>query len=173
MTEILGSISGGRPVELPLAPDGAYYTPTTIRVLNEGQFMGWHFENQFLHCTTGYRHLAPLVDPETHLSYFVTLSAADAGGELILYDLQWSETQWPDTDKSGRDRTGTVGDKPIASVMEDYDQMSLNPGPGDLVLFDGGRILHRVSTVKGNRRRITIGGFVACSCDLKKVYYWS
>jgi hypothetical protein len=173
MREVLGSMSGGRSVELPTAPDGASYTPATIRVLEEGQFMGWHFENQFLHCTSGYRHLSNLVEPKDHLSYFVMLDASDVGGELILYDLEWSETEWPDRDKSGRERTGTVGGKPIASVMENYEQMSLKPSPGDLVLFDGGRILHRVSTVESSRRRITIGGFVAFSNHREKVYYWS
>lgn len=97
LTEVLGAMSGGSPVELPVTPDGYSYTPTTIRVLETGQHMGWHFENQFLHCTPGYRHLSTIVEPEDHLSYFVVLSAADAGGELVLYDLEWSETEWPST----------------------------------------------------------------------------
>lgn len=173
MTEVLGAMSGGRPVEIPTAPDGSPYTPTTIRVLEVGQWMGWHFGNQFVHRTDGYRHLSTLMDLETHLGYFAVLSAAESGGELILYDLPWSDTEWPDTDNSGRYHTGTVGGKPISEVMEDYDKMSFRPGPGDLVLFDDGRILHRVSTVEGSRRRITIGGFAALSKDRQKVYYWS
>jgi hypothetical protein len=173
LTEVLGAMSGGRPVELPTTPEGSPYTPSTIRVLEEGQFMGWHFENQFLHCTPGYRHLSTLVGPEDHLSYFVVLSASEAGGELILYDLEWSETDWPDKEHGGTKKNGLVGGKLIAEVMEDYDKMSISPRAGSLVVFDGGRILHRVSAVEGSRRRITVGGFVAFSRHREKVYYWS
>ncbi|WP_414517097.1 hypothetical protein [Nostoc sp. PCC 9305] len=173
LTEVLGAMSGGRPVELPVTPDGYAYTPTTIRVLKTGQEMGWHFENQFLHCTPGYRHLETIVEPEDHLSYFVVLSAANAGGELVLYDLEWSETEWPDKEHGGTRKNGLVNGQLIASVMEDYDQMFLSPQAGSLVVFDAGRILHRVSAVEGSRRRITVGGFLAFSKEREKLFYWS
>jgi Rps23 Pro-64 3,4-dihydroxylase Tpa1-like proline 4-hydroxylase len=73
----------------------------------------------------------------------------------------------------GRKRNGTVNGKLIADVMENYQQMPIKPKPGSLVIFDDSRILHRVSTVEGNRRRITVGGFVAFSENGEKVYYWS
>ena len=63
--------------------------------------------------------------------------------------------------------------KLIADVMENYEQMAVKPKAGSLMIFDDSRILHRVSTVKGSRRRITIGGFVAFSQNRKQVYYWS
>ncbi|MEA5622680.1 hypothetical protein [Nostoc sp. UHCC 0251] len=173
LTEVLGAMSGGRPVQLPVTPDGYAYTPTTIRVLKTGQEMGWHFENQFLHCTPGYRHLETIVEPNDHLSYFVVLSAANAGGELILYDLEWSETEWPDKEHGGTRKNGLVNGQLIASVMEDYDQMFLSPEAGSLVVFDAGRILHRVSAVEGSRRRITVGGFLAFSKEREKLFYWS
>ncbi len=173
LVEVLGAMSGGRAVELPVTPDGYSYTPTTIRVLEPGQDMGWHFENQFLHCTPGYRHLSTLVEPDDHLSYFVVLSAAEAGGELVLYDLKWSETEWPDTEHGGTRKNGLVNGKLIAEVMEDYDQMFISPKAGSLVVFDAGRILHRVSAVQGPRRRITVGGFLAFSQHREKVFYWS
>ena len=174
LQETLRVISGGRPVEVPHAPNGLPYTATTIRVLEEEQFMGWHFENQFLHCTPGYQHLLAQIEHEDHLSYFAMLNASEVGGDLILYDIEWSDTEWPDTGNSGRERTGTIGGKPIPSVMEDYDKMYLHPSPGDLVIFDGARILHRVSAVeKGSQRRISIGGFLAFSNNREKLYYWS
>lgn len=173
LTEILGAMSGDCPVELPVTPSGYAYTPTTIRVLETGQDMGWHFENQFLHCTPGYRHLETIVEPEDHLSYFVVLSAAEAGGELVLYDLEWSQTQWPDKEHGGTKKNGLVNGKLIADVMEDYEKMYLSPEAGSLVVFDAGRILHRVSAVEGSRRRITIGGFLAFSKHREKLFYWS
>lgn len=173
LTEVLGAMSGGSPVELPVTPDGYTYTPTTIRVLETDQHMGWHFENQFLHCTPGYRHLETIVEPDDHLSYFAVLSAADAGGELVLYDLEWSETEWPDKEHGGTRKNGLVNGKLISSVMEDYDKMYLSPEAGSLVVFDAGRILHRVSAVEGSRRRITVGGFLAFSKNREKLFYWS
>jgi len=173
LQEVLGMMSGGREVTVPKAIDGSEYTPTTIRVLEKGQFMGWHFGNQFLHCTPGYKYLATQINTEVHLGYFLMLSPAEAGGELILYDLEWDQTEWTDTENGGRKRNGMVNGKLIADVMEDYAQMSISPKAGSLVIFDDSRILHRVSTVQGSRRRITIGGFVASSQQKEKVYYWS
>jgi hypothetical protein len=173
LTEVISAMAGGRAVELPVTPDGYAYTPTTIRVLETGQDMGWHFENQFLHCTPGYRHLETIVEPEDHLSYFVVLSAAEAGGELVLYDLEWSETEWPDKEHGGTKKNGLVNGQLIAEVMEDYDKMLISPKAGSLVVFDAGKILHRVSAVQGIRRRITVGGFLAFSQHREKVFYWS
>ena len=173
LEEVLGMMSGGREVTIPKAANGSDYTPSTIRVLEKGQFMGWHFGNQFLYCTPGYKHLADQINKEAHLGYNLTLSEAEMGGELILYDLEWDETEWKDTENGGRKRNGTVNGKLIADVMENYEQMAVKPKAGSLMIFDDSRILHRVSTVKGSRRRITIGGFVAFSQNRKQVYYWS
>lgn len=173
LTEVLGAMSGGSPVELPVTPDGYSYTPTTIRVLESGQDMGWHFENQFLHCTPGYRHLETIVEPDDHLSYFVVMSAADAGGELVLYDLEWSQTEWADKEHGGTRKNGLVNGKLISEVMEDYDKMYVSPEAGSLVVFDAGRILHRVSAVEASCRRVTIGGFLAFSKHREKLFYWS
>jgi hypothetical protein len=173
LQEVLSVMSGGREVMVLKSHDGSEYTPTTIRVLEKGQFMGWHFGNQFLFCTPGYKHLKTQIDTTAHLGYFLVLSSAISGGELILYDLEWDETEWNDTEMGGRKRNGTVNGKLIADVMENYQQMPIKPKPGSLVIFDDSRILHRVSTVEGNRRRITVGGFVAFSENREKVYYWS
>lgn len=171
--EILAAMSGGRAVGLPAAPDGEPYTPATIRVLEVGQDMGWHFENQFLHATVGYRHLATLINHSDHLSYFVVLETPQAGGELVLYDLKWNETEWLDTEKGGIKRSGTAGGRPIADVMKERATMALSPPPGSLVVFDGGNILHRVSAVEQGGRRVTIGGFTAFAKGRENVYYWS
>ncbi len=173
LNEVLSMMSGGREVTIPKDRNNSEYTPTTIRVLEEGQFMGWHFGNQFLYCTPGYKHLKTQIDTTAHLGYFLVLSEAEAGGELILYDLEWDETEWLDTESGGRKRNGTVNGQFIADVMEDFEKMAVKPKAGSLFIFDDSRILHRVSTVEGERRRITVGGFVAFSANREKVYYWS
>ena len=44
---------------------------------------------------------------------------------------------------------------------------------GDLIIFDAGRIWHRVSEVQGTTPRLTIGGFICFSQDDHTVYYFS
>jgi len=171
--ELLGAMAGDRTVELPSAPDGSPYTPATIRILEVGQGTGWHFENQFLHATSGYRHLSTLINHDDHLAYFVVLEAPKEGGELVLYDLKWHETEWLDTEIGGVRCTGTVGGQPIGKVLGRYAKMNMNPPPGALVVFDGGNILHRVSPAANSGRRVSIGGFVAFSKGRRHVYYWS
>jgi hypothetical protein len=136
LTEVLGAMSGGRPVELPTTPEGSPYTPSTIRVLEEGQFMAGTLKISFF---TARRVSTPVNPSRTGRSseLFVVLSASEAGGELILYDLEWSETDWPDKEHGGTKKNGLVGGKLIAEVMEDYDKMSISPRAGSLVVFDG------------------------------------
>ncbi|HWA89092.1 MAG TPA: hypothetical protein VG889_03595 [Rhizomicrobium sp.] len=173
IVEILAAMGSGRDVGLPAAPDGQPYTPATIRVLEVGQDMGWHFENQFLHATVGYRHLSTLINHSDHLSYFVVLETPKDGGDLVLYDLKWHQTEWLDKEKGGVQRSGTAGGRPIAEVMRSCATVSFRPPPGALVVFDGGNILHRVSAVEEAGRRVTIGGFIAFSKGRESVYYWS
>jgi hypothetical protein len=49
----------------------------------------------------------------------------------------------------------------------------LKPEEGDLLLFAGGNIWHRVLTVQGNKSRITIGGFIAETNMPGRYYIWS
>lgn len=163
VTEVLSIVSGSRPVEVPTVPGGYTYTPATSRVLREGQFIPPHCGNQFLHGLPQYWHLSKIVELEDQLSYFVMLNPPEAGGELVLYDLEWADT------KDGKVKGGQL----VESVIEDYEQLPIQLRAGDMLLFDGGRIWHRVSPVQGTTPRITIGGFTAFSRKRTKVYYWS
>lgn len=171
LVEVLGAMSGGRSVELPNTPDGSPYTPGTMRVLEPGQTIGWHFENMFFEAS-GYQDLSTIIEPEGHLAYILVLSAADAGGEIILYDVEWSETKWAEGKPGEMNRNALVEGKPITSVMKERDKMPISPKAGSLIVFDGGKILHSVSAVQGSRRRITLSGFLAFSHHREKVYYW-
>ncbi len=163
VVEILGQLSGQRPIEVPPAPHNKTYTPATIRVLRDGQFIAPHCGNQFLHGFPQYWHLSKLVELEDQLSCFVVLNAPDAGGDLVLYDLEWADT------KTGRYR----GEIPIEEVIGKCRRQVTRLSAGDMILFDGGRIWHEVSPVIGEAARITIGGFAALSQDHQRVYYWS
>ncbi|WDD92629.1 2OG-Fe(II) oxygenase [Burkholderia sp. FERM BP-3421] len=173
IAELLGAMTGGRGLRVPNAPDGEPYTHATVRVLEVGQGIGWHFENQFLHATRGYRHLSTLVSHTDHLGFFIVLEAPRAGGELMLYGMRWEETEWLDKERGGIAHTGTIRGRPITDVMENYPRMSVTPPPGSLLVFNGGTILHRVVPVAEGGRRVTIGGFIAFSKGRQDVYYWS
>jgi len=58
-------------------------------------------------------------------------------------------------------------------IMDLGDKTSFRPGPGDLLVFDGGRYYHRVSPGAGAHPRRTIGGFLAFAKDGRSLRYWS
>jgi hypothetical protein len=69
------------------------------------------------------------------------------------------------------------GDKLISSSgeerkIEEFNSQIIDLSPGDLILFDGGNIWHRVENLSGDRDRVTIGGFASIS-DEKEMYVWA
>lgn len=159
--EIFSAMSSGKEIAIPTTLSGESYTPMTIRVITEGGAMGLHFGNGLLQ-HPACQKLLEKIKFEGHLSYFILLKAPDAGGKLTLYDLEWSDTE-----------NGMLkGGKSLESVYTDSLSMPINLGAGDMVLFDGSRILHDVTLVKGGNR-ISIGGFIGLSRDDRKFYYWS
>jgi hypothetical protein len=160
---LLSALCGGLPVGVPPGLDQTTYTPATIRVLNAGNELKLHCGNQFSYRLPKMRHLVSIADLQDQLSYFMLLNQPEAGGELILYDLEWGDT----------DDGMLAGNRNIHDVIEEYDSMVVPLHAGDMVLFDGGRIWHRVSEVQGMQPRITIGGFVCYAQDHQQIYYWS
>jgi hypothetical protein len=108
------------------------------------------------------------------LSYFVTLSVPDGGGELIVYALEWDDTA-PYAPSTTTTAPPSVYDSSHFNfmLMERFEKTPFRPGPGDLLIFDGGRYYHRVSQTQGDRPRRTIGGFLAFSKARDLIYYWS
>ena len=157
----LTQLAGGRPVRLAHDAAGQPYTPATIRKLPPGCGIPVHCGNFFLN-TPGYRQLSTQIDLTDQLSYFYTLRAADQGGELEIYDLEWGDPRTPMLDDVLYD-----GER----IARDYHGIKLRPG--DLLLFDGGRYYHRVTEVHGASTRWTMGGFVGLSKDHREVLFWS
>ncbi len=161
--EMLGKLSGGRPVEVPEFDDGGTYTPATIRWLPPGGYIRTHCGNE---CMTrpGYSHLNRLIDNTDQLSYFLTIRPADTGGELVVYSLTFDEVE---------PSQFSYGHTDVEPSIENYDSVTIKPDAGDVILFDGGRYLHRVSPVGGARTRWTIGGFVGFSQGGERNYVWN
>jgi len=90
----------------------------------------------------------------------------DAGGELALFDLVWPKS--PES---------VVGAEQLSNeerndVLENLKTMNIQPRAGDMILFAGGRIWHRVKDVEGENNRTTIGGFATLSKDEKEIIMW-
>lgn len=163
---VLSAVGGGRSTEVPSEGPGRDYVPATVRFLQPGRgVMHAHTANEFCNAWPAHSHLRDVARMWNSLSYFVVAEAPGAGGELVVYDLQWDDTP------------GDVRSLPMSEerdeLLERFEQRLVTPGAGDMILFTGGRIWHRVAPVRGDRRRVTIGGFVALSNDDDRILYWS
>lgn len=163
ISHIFKVFSGGCPITLPQTPDGRSYMPATIRILPTGSGIDLHCDNNLSHHPT-YAHLKTVCDVSNQLAYFLTISAPDEGGELVVYRRHWSLEDDAPTEYVMRKNS---------SMVEGYDCLTLKPRPGDMILFAGGRIYHRVTESVGPRARHTIGGFLTNALDDKTLYYWS
>ena len=157
---VLHSLSG-LPVQVPNGPEeGQTYTPATIRVLFEGDEMPIHAGNQLIRLPQS-EHLNTLIDMTDQFSYFIPITVPEVGGELIIYTLEWNPEEKSE-------------EKAVDPMLDQkYDRVVVAPGPGDMLVFDGGRYYHRVSPVSGSRPRRTIGGFMNFSKEHDAFYYWS
>jgi hypothetical protein len=165
------ALSGGLPVSVPQDPQGRTYTPATIRVLPNGHEIGIHVGNDFPQLSQCH-HLAGLFDTTDQLSYFVSLSVPEGGGELVVYALEYDDVA-PAPTGTGMPAVYDSSSYNFILMEQRFEKTLFRPGPGDLLIFDGGRYYHRVTHTQGDRPRRTIGGFLNYSKARDSIYYWS
>ena len=107
---------------------------------------------------------------DDQLSYFVVLQQPDAGGELTIYDMLWDKVKRKESPENN-EFVIDDNDKPI--YVKDVRSFAVKPQSGDILVFSGGPIWHRVEDIEGSVPRITFGGFLNFSNDNEEVYYWS
>jgi len=176
LESIFSKISGKRSIAVPNGyKDEGKYANTTIRRTypNEGYLnvhCGNYFQQEFPDI---YKHLISQVNVINQLSYFVTVSRADKGGELTLFDLLWEPGQTKVD--AGTDNEVILPSKKILDTSTNslLKRQKEKPQEGDLLLFSGGRIWHKVELIEGAKERITVGGFMSFMEDDKKMMYWS
>ena len=98
------------------------------------------------------------------------LQTPESGGELTLYDFNWEDGQ---SKASNHENQFVIMPDGSQLDIEKRKKLYLNPQKGDMILFAGGQIWHRVEEVLGKRPRITLAGFLSLSHDKSKVYYWT
>lgn len=173
ITSVFTTISGGREICIPYdkLPDSSF-SPSTIRVLRPG-FGGIHLHsgNYFQKEFPGFfDFLLSEISFYNQLSYFIMLNPPEAGGELTIYDLEWEDAQ---VKSSLHENNTIVLNNGTTLNVDQIQRMYLSPDKGDMIMFAGGPIWHRVEDIAGNEDRITLGGFMAFSHDDKKIYYWA
>ncbi len=162
IARILSILAGTLPVKVPRSPAGESYAHATVRVWPEGHEMGLHNGFEILN-SCGFAPMRERIDVRGQLSYFVLLQKPASGGVLYLHDVRANEL-----DPEGRERGAPVG---LIAALRPSEAVTLEPG--DLIVFDAGRVYHRVSKVGAGPRRVTIGGFLAMSQDHEQILYWS
>ncbi len=164
---LFGAMAGGRPVGVP-AFRGQSYAAMTVRVLRHTGRLPVHCGNETQEWPS-MAHLRTLLDPRDQLSYFTLLQKADAGGELIIYDYRFRR---PEERVRGEVPIDMRGEE-VPAALEARGTLTADLGEGDMIVFDGGRIFHRVVPVEGETPRWTLGGFMALSANGERVYFWS
>lgn len=172
--ETLMTLSGSKYIEIPKGVDKkGIYNPATFKEMSPdvGELKahcGNYFQKEF---STFYDHLEETSNIKDQLSYFVMLDPSESGGELTLYDLRWDDVKIRlsgDTilvDESGKEHD-LLNPKKVKRI-------SIAPEAGDMIVFSGGQIWHKVEYIKGNKNRITLGGFLSFTKDDKGLYFWS
>ncbi|HHG86123.1 MAG TPA: hypothetical protein ENJ82_15345 [Bacteroidetes bacterium] len=172
--EWLGKFSGGREVIRPhgYGGKGEYATATFRSYYGNGK------GNISVHCGNlfqtvwkkFYGHLEQQVDIYDQLSYFFLLQEPVSGGELTLYDFEWEDGQKKKSNHENKEVFMADG-KSIA--LADRETMMIRPRKGDMILFAGGQIWHRIEAVMGNQERVTLAGFLSYSQGKEKIVYWT
>lgn len=158
---LLSRLGGGVPAEPPAFDAGHRFAAFNFRALDPGQQIFTHHDHHF--GLSVYRHMDADLDRQTLLSFFITLQAPEAGGELLVYGVRGDDPEVPVLPSRFLD---------TAAIEARYPVERLRLAPGDLVVFDAGRHVHRVAPVEGTRPRLTFGGFLTLSTDRRRVAFW-
>lgn len=162
---VVSPLTGGLVVEPPVE-GGRSYNPGNVRWFEPGRGgLPAHVGNEFqMHGDVSMAHLRTTTVTLDHLSWFVVLQAPDSGGELSVFDRvvgshAAADPRWAE---HGRDDAefGLLPARRMALV------------PGEMVVFGGGWRWHRVEEVRGQRPRITYGGFAGPSIDGRSLHVW-
>ncbi len=164
LREIVGALSGGRPISLPRV-HGRSYAPATVRVLDPGGVVQLHCGNE-THAFPPLAELTQIIDPKGEISTLLPLALPEAGGDLQVYDVCFGDPLIDELDRS-------LGRENAHRGLSDRRSIRLRPDVGDFALFEEGLHYHRVNEVRGPRARWTMGGFLAPSRDGATLHYWS
>jgi len=159
---LLGGLFGGRPAAPPTFEGATSWAPYNLRALDPGQQIFSHHDNHF--GLEVYRRMDAGLDRTTILSWFITLQAPESGGELVVYGLWGSDPNPPMLPSRFLD---------TQALEQRFHKQTIGLRAGDLVVFDAGRHVHRVTPVGGGHPRLTLGGFLTVDIERTRLAFWS
>lgn len=127
---------------------------------------GNYFQNMFQYF---FNSLDEDIGKYEQLSYFLSIQKPKIGGDLIIYNLTWEDAKLKPDFQSNEYVINKSGEKIFFDKLE---KTIISPEPGDLIIFNGGEIWHRVDEII-EKDRITIGGFMAKSKKYNNLYLWA
>jgi hypothetical protein len=173
MDLIFKAVGGDYKVSIPVNKiRHAHVAAGTFRTFMPGKgglhvHCGNLFQAQSLHY---YSLIENDIDMDDQLSYFLVLQNSEQGGELTIYDMLWENVK---RKESPEENEFVIDDNDKPVYLKDVPSFSVKPKAGDILIFAGGPIWHRVENIGGAMPRITLGGFLNFSKDDKELYYWS
>lgn len=164
-TRLLKSLSvldGGRPYRAAPGPEPEQqYMLTTIRGHGEGGYIPPHCDNE-QSLRPGLDHLQTLVGNHMY-SMVLLIAKPESGGVLEVFDFRV---------EPGQSRLISDDSVAVRPELSDLSSVALPLNPGDMIILDSGRYLHRVTPVVGSTVRWTACSFMARALDRPAVYCW-
>lgn len=159
----------------PLTMGGYHLLSLGVRTLRPGSAgIDIHCENAFLNqLSNDFKDmLYSAIDLENALSVFITLSEADLGGDLIIFDHEWDAVQIEINRTSYEERHDANGSIFTSRGHRTPSGKTVRSQTGTAVIFRAAQIWHMVSPVLGDQERVTVGCFIGQGND-GNMYYWA
>lgn len=159
---LLSALDEGRPYRAAAGSEPELdHMFTTLRAHLTGGFIPPHFDNEQAY-RDSYRLIVPQIGGDL-FSFVIAFSQPEAGGELEIFDLQHGGRRFRMID--GPEDASRLNLDGVPSVR-------FRLAPGEMILFNSGRYLHRVNPVKGPVTRWTACSFMAESRGGDQVLCW-
>ena len=162
VTQLLAALDQGcNYAAAPGPAGGPDYMFTTIRAHLPGGYIPAHFDDEQA-ARPSYRHLMSVI--RTRLfSFVLAFSQGEQGGALEIFNLR--------PEREGQ--RIAVGDRTAAKPdLDAVEKVSFRLDPGDMIVFNSGHYLHRLTPVVGAKTRWTACSFMAESRTPGQVYCW-
>jgi hypothetical protein len=162
LTGLMSTLDGGLTYAPAPGPQpGPDYMFTTIRAHLPGGYIPAHFDDEQA-ARPSYRLLMPLIQHKL-FSFVLAFSKAEQGGALEIFNLKPTQ----------EGQRIAVGDRSAAKPdLDSVERVAFRLDPGDMIIFNSGHHLHRVTPVVGSAVRWTACSFMAESKAGDRVYCW-
>ncbi|MDA1230516.1 MAG: 2OG-Fe(II) oxygenase family protein [Planctomycetota bacterium] len=162
LMKLLSRLDGKRPYRAAPGPEpDQNYMITTFRGHSDGGYIPAHCDNE-QSLRPAYEHLATLVT--SHMYSMVLLIGKPVDGgllEVFDYRVESKDSRLMSDD--------TVQNKPDIAQLS---SVSFPLNPGDMIIVDSGRYLHRVTPVIGKTTRWVACSFMAHARERNAAYCW-